>query len=266
MVTSTGQFTTRRADLYKSGLLAETEPQFRSSFLRKLSTLQLSQPSRDNADPLQLAQILYFPAHPRGPDHNQHRVPFLANPLVVDLKDEMVHVAEPANLSEYRKEVLRIDNRYWRREEERKRESNCTTPQSKPNSSAKKGNSSASTSVSVNVTPTSGNQSSENQNRKGGNRSNKGGAGQSSGQSPKSSNNSASRPPRPHERFLGPDGKLKPEELERRRKFNLCLFCGEKHKFEDCNKRKQSNQPRGRAAATQEPTSELPAIAEVPEN
>lgn len=186
--------------------------------------------------------------------------------LASRIKDEMVHVAEPANLSEYRKEVLRIDNRYWRREEERKRESNRTTPQSKPNSSAKKGNSSASTSVSVNVTPTSGNQSSENQNRKGGNRSNKGGAGQSSGQSPKSSNNSASRPPRPHERFLGPDGKLKPEELERRRKFNLCLFCGEKHKFEDCNKRKQSNQPRGRAAATQEPTSELPAIAEVPEN
>jgi len=43
------------------------------------------------------------------------------------------------------------------------------------------------------------------------------------------------RAPRPHDRVLGPDGKLKPEEANRRRENNLCLMCGKAdHKITAC--------------------------------
>ena len=80
------------------------------------------------------------------------------------------------------------------------------------------------------------------------------------------SKNSGNRKPRPYDKHLGSDGKLKLEEKERRNRLGLCVFCGENHKFEDCPHRRRG-QPRGRAAQTQEQgTSELPAIPEVPEN
>ena len=41
--------------------------------------------------------------------------------------------------------------------------------------------------------------------------------------------------PRPHDRFLGPNGKLKPEEVNRRRENNLCAMCGKAdHKITTC--------------------------------
>ena len=88
------------------------------------------------------------------------------------------------------------------------------------------------------------------------------GSGQSSGSS---ASTSGSSPPKRHAKHLGPNGKLKPKELERCQKFDLCIFCGGKHKLEDCmvHKPNSSSQLHGRAAGTQ--GSELLAIAEVPE-
>ena len=179
--------------------------------------------------------------------------------LASRIKDEMARLPEPRTLAEYRQEVARIDNRYWRREEEKKREagrnpgtSNKGTNQSKKGT----GNSSVQTTTTVSTSTSSNSQPKSS----GSNKS----SGKQSGNS-KGSGSGSSKSKRPYEKHLGPDGKLKPEELERRKKEGLCTFCGGKHKIEDCDKRKQSNQSRGRAANL-ESSSELPAIAEVPEN
>ena len=68
---------------------------------------------------------------------------------------------------------------------------------------------------------------------------------------------------------MGPDGKLTQAEKDRRKKFNLCSFCGGKHKFENCDKRnppRSTNSPRdtrGRAAATSPDQVEGEEIQEI---
>ena len=47
----------------------------------------------------------------------------------------------------------------------------------------------------------------------------------------------ASKKPKPYANKLGSDGKLKPEERERRKKLGLCMFCGGNHATDECNKR-----------------------------
>ncbi len=91
-----------------------------------------------------------------------------------------------------------------------------------------------------------------------------------SGLGPKSSNSnslgSASNP-KPYAEKLGKDGHLTQEEKDCHRKNNLCMFCGSKHKTEDCNKCKAMASTKGCAAEVEEPTpaSEDPAPLE-PEN
>ena len=62
----------------------------------------------------------------------------------------------------------------------------------------------------------------------------------------------ASKKPKPYANKLGADGKLKPEERERRKKLGLCMFCGGNHATDDCNKR--PGQASGKAASA-EPVS-----------
>ena len=45
------------------------------------------------------------------------------------------------------------------------------------------------------------------------------------------------RTPAEISKHLGTDGKLHGNELQQREKLGLCLYCGGKHKFEDCEKR-----------------------------
>ncbi len=62
-----------------------------------------------------------------------------------------------------------------------------------------------------------------------------------SGSALKSSNSNSlgsTSNPKPYADKLGKDGRLTQEEKDRRWKNNLCMFCGGKHKTEDCNKRK----------------------------
>ncbi|KAL0566067.1 hypothetical protein V5O48_015949, partial [Marasmius crinis-equi] len=59
--------------------------------------------------------------------------------------------------------------------------------------------------------------------------------------------------PNPLANILGPNGKLKPSKLERHKKNNLCVFCGGKHKTDDCNKRKKSAEAKGRAVTVTAP-------------
>ena len=73
--------------------------------------------------------------------------------------------------------------------------------------------------------------------------------------------NKTSNTPKPYSNLLGPDGKLKPEEKERRKKEGLCLVCGGKHDTDKCPKRKVAQ---GRAAQTDNSgpkTAATPSVA-----
>ena len=64
---------------------------------------------------------------------------------------------------------------------------------------------------------------------------------------------------------LGKDGKLTPEERQRRMDNNLCLFCGNAgHRATDCQKRKRSEAAaKAKArAATAEPTADAKPSSE----
>ena len=166
------------------------------------------------------------------------------------------------------REVNRINNQYWRREEEKKRDANRSsgnTGGNKNTNQNKKGSNNppvhtTTVSTSVSATPTTQSNSNQSSNK----RKKNNGFNTSQGIS---SASSVSQALRPYDKYLSPDGKLKPEELERRKKAGLCTFCGGKHTWENCDQRKQNNSgSRARAATTQEPKSELSVIAEVPEN
>ncbi len=91
-----------------------------------------------------------------------------------------------------------------------------------------------------------------------------------SGLAPKSSNSNSSGStsnPWPYADKLGKDSCLTQEEKDCRWKNNLCMFCGGKHKTEDCNKHKAMAFAKGRAVEIEEPApaSEDPAPSE-PEN
>ncbi len=80
------------------------------------------------------------------------------------------------------------------------------------------------------------------------------------------SSGSASNP-KPYADKLGKGGCLTQEEKDCCWKNNLCMFCGNKHKTEDCNKCKATASTKGRAAEVEEPApaSEDLALTE-PEN
>ncbi|KAF8824319.1 hypothetical protein HHX47_DHR8000226 [Lentinula edodes] len=170
------------------------------------------------------------------------------------IKDEMAHLPEPATLADYRQEVLRIDNRYWKREETRKREAGKPFVARNP----KKGSSdfkTGSTNQQNNSQP-SGSSAPFTPKPKpfsGGKPQNSSNSGQSGGQ-------------RPAFNHLGADGKVLPSEKERRMKNNLCLFCGGKHQIADCNKRK-ARESKGRAAKVEEtPKATIEVVEEESEN
>ncbi len=91
-----------------------------------------------------------------------------------------------------------------------------------------------------------------------------------SGLAPKSSNfnlSGSTSNPKPYADKLGKDGRLTQEEKDCHQKNNLCMFCGGKHKTEDCNKCKAMASAKGCAAEVEEtaPASEDLASPE-PEN
>lgn len=174
------------------------------------------------------------------------------------IKDEMACIVEPPTLTAYQVEVLWINNWYWHWEEEKKREVNQNTGSSNKASNPnqqKKG--SLNPSSSAQTPPQQPkqlklNQSSSQQLNSKGWSSNKFNKNSGSG-------GLGNCPPQPHDKHLGPNGKLKPEEFEHRKKFNLCMFCSGKHKFEDCDQWKQRQSCR-RAANTQESSSLEPSV------
>ena len=96
----------------------------------------------------------------------------------------------------------------------------------------------------------------------------KGSNSSASGSTPKSTDSNSAgstSAPKPYADKLGKDGRLTQEEKDRCKKNNLCMFCGGKHKTDDCNKRKAAASAKGHAAEVEElaPASEDLALLEL---
>ncbi|KAF8824220.1 hypothetical protein HHX47_DHR8000238 [Lentinula edodes] len=180
--------------------------------------------------------------------------------LAEHIKDEMACLPDPATLADYRQEVLHIDNRYWKREETKKREASKPFIARNP----KKGSSDFKT----------GSTNQQNNSQPSGSSAPftpkpkpfSGGKPNNNGKPQDSSNSGQSGGQRPAFNHLGADGKVLPSEKERRMKNNLCLFCSGKHQITDCNKRK-ARESKGRAAEVEEtPEATIEVVEEESEN
>jgi hypothetical protein len=158
------------------------------------------------------------------------------------LKDEIARLGKPSGLKSLQDLVATLDQRYWER-------------QSEINRDKKSASAAASTS---NNKSTSSDKSSAGQQSNSHKQDNKPQQGKKDQKKP------ASTPAAPATsakntiaHLLGPDGKLKPEERQRRLDNKLCLKCGEPgHTVNDCP---HKSKPKGRAATATPATA--PAAA-----
>ena len=154
--------------------------------------------------------------------------------LCTQIKDDMAHHGEPNNLHDMRNLAQELDARYWTRKTEIAHENHDKPSSSSSSSSSKpKGSGSNSNSSYNSTVPKS---------------SNSGSVGSAS-----STPSSSGATKKPYADKLGKDGKLTPEEKEHHHMNNLCMFCGSKHKTEDCNKCKAVASTHGHAAEVSEP-------------
>ncbi|KAJ3738097.1 hypothetical protein EV360DRAFT_90835, partial [Lentinula raphanica] len=125
--------------------------------------------------------------------------------LAPRLKDKIACMPEPQTLSEYRREVLQLDNHYWRREEERKRKSHWFSEPSDPKKGKKDGKkpvpSNSSQNSGANQSSSSSGSNFNNQKKFGNSNNNKGNSGNKFLKKSIADN-------------LGSDGKLTPAERE----------------------------------------------------
>ncbi len=150
----------------------------------------------------------------------------------------MAHHRKPSNLCDMRFLAQELDARYWTRRTEISHENRENKSSSSYSNNPKSKGSSSNPSSST------------------------------SGSAPKSSNSNSSGSasnPKPYADKLGKDSRLTQEEKDHCQKNNLCMFCGGKHKTEDCNKPKAMAAAKGRAAEVEEPApaSEDPAPMEL---
>jgi hypothetical protein len=162
--------------------------------------------------------------------------------LAERIKDIMGQQGKPATLDEMKTLAHSIDSRHWERLREKSRAGKGKSD--KPDKPDAK---SDDKSDDKGKKPPPGNNSNNNNNK--GNKSNSGKPGKPSS----SSGNSASISDK-----LGKDGKLTPQERQRRFDNNLCLFCGGVgHSAKDCPK-SSSSAAKAKARAAQAKEKETP--------
>jgi hypothetical protein len=136
------------------------------------------------------------------------------------IKDEIARVQRPNTLIGLKALALQIDSRYWRRQEEIKRENKSklsTTSQDKSNNNNNKSSKNTSTSATSSTAPKTSSTS----------MSTPSGSGNSASSSKKTTKDLSNQ--------LGKDGKLTTDERNRRITNNLCLFCGGTgHRASEC--------------------------------
>jgi hypothetical protein len=155
--------------------------------------------------------------------------------LAPRIKDEISRMeVQPRTLKQLRLKSQDLDNRHWKRVEERKREEKRLGK----GSAQKKNNPSSN--------PSTNNPKGSNSNTPSNN------SGSSSQKSTASSNKNSGKqlPKKDYSDKLDKGGKLTTNEKDRRKRLGLCLYCGSAdHKLDNCDKRKK-NEAKGRANAT----------------
>lgn len=145
--------------------------------------------------------------------------------LAPRIKDGLVFAGKPDTLAELRTSAINLDLRYWERKDDEKSKGSSSSAQS--SSKSHQGTSSATSSFT-------GSSCAKSSHSKPASR----------GSTPAASG--SSRKP-DLSKVLGEDGKLLPEEKERRKKNGLCIICGSKdHMADRCPSRKDNTH--GRAA------------------
>jgi hypothetical protein len=162
--------------------------------------------------------------------------------LAERIKDIMGQQGKPSNLDAMKTLAHSIDSRHWERLREKSRSGrsksdNTDKPDSKSKSDDKKASSSGN---SHNNKDNKTNKKQQGNSNKGGNKSDK---------TPSSSGNTSTIADK-----LGKDGKLTPQERQRRFDNNLCMFCGGAgHTARDCTKSTSSaSKAKARSAQTKE--------------
>ena len=173
------------------------------------------------------------------------------------IKDEMLRHTYANTLIGVKTVARLIDSRYWQRELEKQRE------RERDRDGGSGGGSGSGSNKDAGPGGRSGN-TSGGQKKKGLSNKNSGSSppaaqsGRPSGGKQQSGNSGAGaqgkaaeafKKPKPYANKLGSDGKLKPEERERRKKLGLCMFCGGNHATDECNKR--PGQASGKAASAE---------------
>ena len=169
------------------------------------------------------------------------------------LKDEIARIGKPAGLRPLQDLVATLDQRYWERQSEISRDKRSTATPNSPSQTkststdnhndSRTGNTNASSSKS---TPNNPNQSKNKDQRKPAPAANNSGSGNKT-------NNISD--------LLGPDGKLKPEERQRRMTNNLCLRCGKPgHTVNNCTVTSKAKS-KGRAATVASTSSSAAPVA-----
>ena len=151
------------------------------------------------------------------------------------LKDEMAKMGYENTLMGVRNAAQRLDQRYWTRELEKRRDSNDTDhPKSTNKPKAKSFNSKSN--FSGNKSKSTNSRSSSNQFS--------------------DSRPSTSKPKPAYASKLGSDGKITQAEKDRRRKEGLCLYCGGKgHNVENCKKRPAESNAKASKVKDENPKS-----------
>jgi hypothetical protein len=161
------------------------------------------------------------------------------------LKDELSRIGKPSGLQPLQDLVATLDQHHWERQAEISHDKQSTNPQS---TSQNKSTSSDSRNDHLNNAwkPNPGNnQQPKNKDQK----------------KPQSSTNASSSGNKTNSisDVLGPDGKLKPEERQRRMDNSLCLRCGKPgHKVNECPVTLKAK-PKGRTATIASTSAATPA-------
>jgi hypothetical protein len=171
------------------------------------------------------------------------------------LKDEIARIGKPAELRSLQELVATLDQRHWERQSEISRDKRST--------------SNANPSTSQNKSSSSENRSDKPSSHQGNNGSKPNPSGHTKGKDQKkpapaanaNASNSGNKANSISD-LLGPDGKLKPEERQRRMDNSLCLRCGKAgHIVPNCPVPSKAK-PKGRAATVSAPQSSAdPATA-----
>jgi hypothetical protein len=158
------------------------------------------------------------------------------------LKDEIARIGKPTDLLELQDLVATLDQRYWERQSEISRDRKPASTNNNSRSSDNRTDNRQDTRAQN--AQASGSKSNNNQS---------GSKDQKKSNAPHNSSSSSSKPANKSSSIsdvLGPDGKLKPEERQRRMDNKLCLRCGGAgHVVSDCTVQSKPK-PKGRAAKT----------------